>query len=74
MKTVWVVEPYPDGTCRVYSVTTKADGSFHVGEPFWHWTTMVLDGHPAYEVPEDEVESQWCAEPDGCAPRQTCDR
>jgi hypothetical protein len=38
----------------VYSVTTKADGSFHVGEPFWHWTAMVLDGHPAYDLPEPE--------------------
>lgn len=40
-----MLEPYHDGTCRVYSVTTKADGSFYVGEPFWHWTAMVLDGH-----------------------------
>ena len=56
MKTVWVVEPYPDGTCRVYSVTTRADGGAQVGEPFWHWTTMVLDGHPAYDVPEPDEE------------------
>lgn len=52
MKTVWVLEPFPDGTCRIYRVTTHADGSFEVGEPFWHWTSMVPDGDPAYDVAE----------------------
>lgn len=54
MKTVWVVEPYPDGTCRVYRVTTRNDGSFEVGEPTWHWTDMMLDGDPAYDVAESD--------------------
>jgi hypothetical protein len=52
MKTVWVLEPFEDGTCRIYSVTTRADGTFGVGEPVWHWTSMVLYGDPAYDVAE----------------------
>jgi hypothetical protein len=42
MRTVWVVEPREDGTCRCYRVTTFDDGSFEIGEPFVHWTSMVL--------------------------------
>jgi hypothetical protein len=57
MKTLWVVEPYDDGTCRVYRVTTRTDGSCEVGEPFWHWTTMVLDGHPAYHAAKLEEDA-----------------
>lgn len=62
---VWrccVIEPFPDGTCRVYEVRTLEDESFSVSEPTWHWTNIVLFGESAHEP-----------EPGQATPDQTVD-